>query len=313
MINQQLKQHTGISLVEILLSLAIFSIGIVGLYLSIQAMNKNLQLSAQRDLEAAYANQLINEVNPHLLTVRLDEGSGGFDLTDNNNKGTIALPDGRTVYYLREVKKASNTAGDVLMINIYFYHKANDAEASPYRHFKRELTLANHGFQMTSSSTTITKDSNGNIWTGMPRTQAQVVGDATDSIAGMDIATTGALQNPSADAECGEYHLGNATSDALIYLIPATQGHKYKVELQLCEPNDAAVATDRVMELTLSGVLVDEIDIVEEAGGPNIFITKSYDAEPGQFLGVYFLHIRLDRKSGTTDNSPVLSRIRVIR
>ena len=304
-----MKKHskqTGISLVEILLSLAIFSLGIVGLYLSIQAMNKNLQLSAQRDLEAAYANILIGEVDPYYV-----KGQANYDLTDNNNKGTVSLPDGRTVYYLREVR-AEATSADVMEINVYFYHQSNAAANAPYRHFKRDIALnrANHQMRITTGPTS-TKSTDGTIWSHFSRLQNYSL-TADDYQIGLDNATTGATQ-AGTDAECSQQHIANATSERIIYIIPATAGHEYKLELGLCEPTDAATIGSRIMEVLINDTLTDEVDIVDEVGSANTFLNKTYSATPTTLSGVSVIKLELRRKSGSPATLPLISQFSVIR
>ena len=279
-----MKKHskqTGISLVEILLSLAIFSLGIVGLYLSIQAMNKNLQLSAQRDLEAAYANQLINEVNPTRVDVET------FYDTTGTTKQSISLPDGRTVWYLRQVTSQAAT-GDIKEVNIYFFHKQSDASTAPYRHFKRDILLQRICYNMTWSGMVSPpqyqtyRDSAGQVWTLLDNWPYY---SATSSArrAGVvfaDVASDPDVINYSSPAQDAvgvidqyAWQTVHSVDDGsgngvLSYRFPASIGQGYKVDLGLREYEGGAFVSSDIVNIDINGTVVDTaLDIFTEAGG----------------------------------------------
>ena len=333
-----MRAIAGVSLVEILISLAVFSVGIVGLYMSMQDVNKNLRVSMQRDLESTYANMLIGQVNPYEAKVETV-----FDLTDNNNKGTISLPNGRTIYYLRDVRSTS-TAADVKIISVYFYHNAADAVGSYYRQFKRQIALPVVFYDLTydavgagGSTVGFCKDPSGE-WTRLGNTIPVYSLTANGYTAGLDTATMGGtaltsyqangtnggdvtgipVEIDSGDIYCDKYdgwrsaHTSNTTR--LIYVFPASQNVSYTVSWGL-EEADANVpgSGSRIMDVKLNTVTVDSAVNVYALAGNNKYtaITRSYTVQPVLTGGVYTITVEFTKNGG--NYNPRVSWISIAR
>ena len=280
--NHYLKPNRsyGVSLVEILISLAVFSLGVVGLYYSVQNMHKSLQTSMQRDIEASYANGIINKVNPYRVDIEAAYNTSGTTMQ------SITLPNGRTVWYLLKVDshpvnatEASHTnangqldlqTADIKNIHVYFYH--NQGDTTPYRQFERDVVLPVQSFNMDSSTlaTDTCRDQGGTIWTTLPQNVTYNLAYGSRE-AGLDTSATGmngtattykqttgqnggivngVIEDPhgtfGTSGNCDLYeawragHTGN-TATNLVYVFPVSANQNYSVTLGFNETDNTNV------------------------------------------------------------------------
>ncbi|MBX2860236.1 MAG: malectin [Vampirovibrio sp.] len=325
---QKALQPSGISLVEILVSIVLFSLAVIGLYLAMGGMFDAIQTGMRRDIEAAYANMLISEVNP---TDNLVET--GYDVT---TKTVYNLPDGDTVYYTRIVDScpvaatcAADTDSDVKNVNVYFYRASTST--SPYRKYRREVAPLFFGFNL-GEDTTYYKDNTGNVW-------SPITDDGThqfsttegsrrsgwETVTPTEWSTGSAISNvPTFDrnddgdtvdaGEQDEAHFQTGhTGASLTYTFLATVDQTYTVILGAAEADGGVAATERAMTVTINGTEVGTMDTVAEAGGTLTALTKTFAAigvDNGSGVGV--LTVALTAAGGATEN-PRLSFIGIAR
>ncbi len=285
----------GISLVEVLLSITIFSIAIIGLYSSMQSMNNALIIAMQRDVEATYANMLMSEVFPKHPTVETS-----FDKT---TKQTLNLPDGQKIYWTRIVD-ADPLAADVKRINVYLYR--NSTDTTPYRQFKREIPLEKRNYHCNYNYDPYYKDTTGEVWVRLRSDQyaSTTQGSFRDGVdfgvlgtwihTGEVGTTDNVLDAPIWTKGC---HYNNLTSNPP-YRIPwkflATEDTTYTITIGLVDPwNGTSVPTD----ILINGSVVDSFDLTEEAGGINLPLVKSYTAQSVVESGVAVLRMEVQHNS----------------
>jgi len=317
----RMRHRLGVSVIEILISLGVFSLAIAGLYIAFQTVSRGTVAGVRNDVEAAIANSLMAQVNVYDLQIeQVDDGAcSDYCGYDKTTKQTYSMPDGDTIYWTRDVR-SSATTGDIKVINVYFYKKTTDS--TPYRTFKREVNLTRQSFMLSSYSLAGTpsrtyRDANGQIWT--------VISDSGTCC--NYSYTTNAFKAGIADSESGAgtyqsaitaatdpipfryYHYQSAGSGPLSFKIPVSQGATYKVSLGFAEPAAGTTATQRKMDITINGSTIGTVDPMTDAGAVQKAVVKSYaNTSPALDNGIYIISIRISKNASATLN-PVISNI----
>lgn len=304
-LSSPLKQtaHRGLSLVEILISFGIFSAGIAGLLLASQGMFEGLRVSMARDVESAYANAILSEINPYDPSIE-----SAYDITTKTVK---EMPHGEKFFYTRSINSDTATP-DVKNINLYLFRSGT--ATIPYRQFKREVSLPFVGFNLGNTSAYF-KDSMGRVW------QPLASGFYASS-------TAGSLQNGhrsdqvsypvsnSVNNGCGfagDKVLFNSTQAAedLYYRFFVTLGRHYILKIGTVESNPMWSSSGREYDLFINDQNLESFNVVQETGGICKPMVKTYVVSPfdvGSGIGAIDIRIQdLD------DNSVQLAFISIER
>jgi hypothetical protein len=286
--------YRGLSLVEILISFGIFSAGIAGLLLASQGMFEGLRVSMARDVESAYANAILSEINPYDPSIETT-----YDITTKTVK---TMPHGEKFFYTRSINSDTATP-DVKNINLYLFRSTT--ATIPYRQFRREVSLPFVGFNLGNTSTYY-KDSMGRVW------QPMATNFYASSTAGsLQNGINGALvMNNYSSSTCGftndrlifdSSQEANNGTNTLSYRFFVTLGRHYIVRLGLAERETGVTSGQRSMDVDINGNVVDTLDAVGESSAVCKPVSKSYVASPkdlGSGLGA--IDITLTQHSGAT-------------
>ncbi|MGE0201025.1 MAG: hypothetical protein AB7P76_08660 [Candidatus Melainabacteria bacterium] len=316
----QSGRQTGVSIVEVLLALTLFSTAVVGLYMASQSTSLSVGNTLKRDVEASYAELLLTEINVDDLDL---ETSATVNKT---TKTSLTLSNGQVVYYTRTITSAAATP-DLKEINVYFFR--NSTDTTPYRKFRREKRQnLNYNLQASTDSLTYYRDASGVGWVKMADTDNANLATGSYS-GGLDNATMGAAPanwdittveaatitgaNDSGSNEGYIWRHGHegkvGTGNQLIYKIPASQDQNYLLELGFIEEDATATAGVREMTVLINGVAQTNVDPYVEAGGLFKALVKKYSVSPAADTGgVYTVTIKLG-KVGT--KQPRLAWIRL--
>lgn len=315
------RSRLGVTVIEILISLGIFSLAIAGLYIAFQTVSRGTVAGVRNDVEAAVANSLMAQVNVYDLQIeQVDNGAcSDYCGYDKTTKQTYSMPDGDTIYWTRDVR-SSATTGDIKVINVYFWKKTTDTV--PYRTFKREINLTRQAFMLSSYTLAGTpsrtyRDANGQVWT--------VIGDSATCCnysytsnaykAGIANSESGAGIYQSAITAATDpipfryYHYQSAGSGPLSYYIPVSQAATYKISLGFAEPGAGTTATQRKMDIAINGSTQGTVDPMVDAGATQKAVVKSYaNISPMSDNGIYVIAVRVTKNASATLN-PVISNI----
>ncbi|MEB3287623.1 MAG: malectin domain-containing carbohydrate-binding protein [Vampirovibrionales bacterium] len=313
------KARVGVSLPEILISIALFSVAVVGIYLSTSNAQRVIIKGMQADVEAAIANMKIAEVNPYDVDV---DTAYDAPATYTTGKQSYALPNGQVIYWTRAVTSA-NASGDVKQVNVYLYKKSTDS--TPYRKFRKDIVLDKQSFILADPTVNATvpaylKDVTGAVWTRMNRSNDATIASGDTHRAGPDPAINNPILRSDLTPATGTpnvlfwtYGLSppDATPNNMIFYIPATQGQTYTIKLGYCECNAAGVGT-RVMRVLINNTVVETGLDVRAVAGLNKAMVRQYKAQSMNLgSGVYGLKIDLDRNGST--NKPLLMNMQIER
>lgn len=313
----------GISIVEIMVAMAIFSTAMIGLYFAMNNLSISVGTAMKRDIESAYANMLLSQINPYDLQVESAYDKDSTEASCGGGRCSVTLPNGDQFWYTIQVDSAT-TAADIKRVNLYLYR--NGTTTTPYRQFRREFPMAvqAYAFGSTSnSSKSYYKDSTGQVWT-LINTTHPVFSATTGAVrAGRDSAytntssdfqaiTTATVPTPSLDPilwqNAYESHGGTNT---LGFIFPASANHTYTIVLGFNEIEGAA-ATTRVFDIYINDEKVaSSFDINAQAGGAHKTISQYYTAVPITHSGIPVNKVRLVKVSGA--NGPIISNIKIIR
>jgi hypothetical protein len=299
------KRHVvkGLSLVEILISFGIFSAGIAGLLLASQGMFEGLRVSMARDVESAYANAILSEINPYDPSIETT-----YDITTKTVK---TMPHGEKFFYTRSINSDTATP-DVKNINLYLFRSTT--ATVPYRQFRREVALPFVGYNLGNTSTYF-KDSMGRVW--QPLANGFYASSTAGSIQNghrLDQSTYPVTH--STNNGCGftgERSLFNSTQEAedLYYRFYVTLGRHYIVRIGTTESNLAFASSGRVFQLYINDESIESFNVVQETGGTCKPMVKSYVVSPvdvGSGLGA--IDVRLQDED---DNYAQLAFISIER
>lgn len=290
-------KQDGFSLIEILMSLSLFSVAMIGLYFAFTSVSTQTAKGLKGDIEAAYAKLLIGQVNIYDIDVET-----AYDVT---SKTATTLPDGTTAYYTRDVRSEAETP-DIKKVSVYFYK--NSTDTTPYRNFTKEFAPNTwyYDFGHTTHLSTIWVDSLGNKYTHIDQNDLYTTATAGSYKFGMDNtlnggtvtsewqdgSTNGGIVNGSVDnyaytntnlnaQQWRRAARGSAgSSNDLYFRLPASMDYSYKVTLGFNEAWSAVTAAgDRSMTWAINGTTVETIDVFNEVGKYTT-LTKTYTATP---------------------------------
>lgn len=288
----------GISLVEILLALGLFSISMVGLFMASSGMFESIRTAMKLDIEAAYANMLIARINPSNPLVE-----SAYDVT---TKTAQSLPDNDSFYYTQLVDSDS-ASPDIKRINLFLYR--GSGTSTPYRQFKREIAPYFTGFDL-GESTSYLKDKLGWVWAPMAvdangdfsgvagsrrngRTETAIDVDGSGTCPSVTGTTNASLFQTMSES--------NNIADRLGYSFMATLGRNYLLKVGVNELDTNIAVGERRMKVLVNGVQVGTIDARNETGGTCSALMKTFTVAPvndGSGLGV--ITVEFEKDSGAT-------------
>lgn len=321
-----LKPHArGVTLVEILASITLFSLAVVAIYIGTQMANQAIGESMKTDIEAAIANIKMAEVNPYKIDVEsfYDKTAVATSpITIPNNGGTT--PGWKKIYWTRIVDSCprpdcpTTHTSDIKRITVYLYK--NSTDTVPYRKFKKEVDLRRQNFLLTNPSERPApsyRDSNGQIWITVSSggdfrstTGGSVQGIRTNNAEALSCyqaAITGASDIfPFQSSHCA---INNAPGANYYYIVPVSQNATYKVTLGFATPGTTGTT---IQDIIINGVTKETLNVTAAAGGYRTALTRTYPAITPMANGsIYTVEINVDRNGGTTD--PLLNFISVER
>lgn len=331
------SKAAGVSLVEILVCIALFSTAIVAIYMGTTDSERAVAKGMKADVEAAIANMKIAEVNPFDPDV-----DTAFDApaTYTTGKQSYTLPNGQIIYWTRAVT-SNNASGDVKQVNVYLYR--NSSDSTPYRKFRKDMVLERQSYMLADSSSIpkFYKDPTGTVWARLANSTNSIIssgsshrpgpdsaGNNTYSPVAVDTATATNLPTYDGATAIDQMWTYGHTSHAsypghLVYTFPATQNQTYTVKLGLCEcgsavpPTGAGTAAangQRNIKIYINGTLAETsaVDVYALTGGTNKAIVKQYHAT-AMDLGssVYGIKVDLDQNSSTL--KPLLMNVQIER
>jgi prepilin-type N-terminal cleavage/methylation domain-containing protein len=280
----------GLSLVEILIALAVFGVAMSGLLLAMQSVNNAIAVSMDRNVENAYTDMLVSQINPFDPQVE-----SSYDVT---TKTAYTLPRNGTVYYTRYVDSA-DTQGDVKRVNVYVF-RSNSASATAYRRIRREISPDFVGYNL-GETTAYRRDALGQVWAPLTITYASTSGSrqngSTQTTSNYSTAST--ITGTPDQALFQKGHEANNGGNALGYTFLATQGQTYLVTLGFAEVAGGVTAGQRKMTITVNGSTAGTADPVSEAGA-NVALVKQYTASPTLSGSVYVITVGLTQFAGAT-------------
>ncbi|HEY9745218.1 MAG TPA: malectin domain-containing carbohydrate-binding protein [Oculatellaceae cyanobacterium] len=316
----------GVSIIEVLVSLGIFSLAVAGMFFAMNSITQGVAVTMRRDVESAFANMLLAQINPHDQYVETAYDKDSSEASCGNSRCYVDIPNssGQTssdrVYYTIQVNSDWNVANtpsepataDVKNISLYLYRNATTN--TPYRQFKREIAPDIMAWKMGGPA--YYRDVTGLLWTRIATCATATCQYSTTggSIrAGIDAAaTTGGAPsvvttatdptNAAVDPTLWKsaWEPGGAGT-SFGFAFPATQNRRYVVEIGLNE-FDATVtaAGQRVFNVYINGALTDTVDIYSLAGGNNKVYTKSYTVVPlNDASGVPLIKVGFQQNGGT--------------
>ncbi len=287
-------------MVEIFVAMSIFTVAIGGLFMATNASKQNLAKSMKIDIEAQYAQLLMNEVN--VLDRDVETAY------DETAKQPLSLPNGNTVYYTRLVDSASTTA-DVKNISVYFFK--GSADTTPYRKFNQEVVMneqnfhvcyTNAGASTVNCKSTPYTDSSGKKWIYHNTCCQNFVSTAGSYRAGLAAGAMSAANTAAYTPYPGAIDdylwlyggVANTSTDDILFKVPASQDVTYSVSLGMMELDGSPNTGCRVMDIYVNNVQVeDDFDIVAETGGNGIPITRTYSTTPILDSGLYLNKIEM--------------------
>lgn len=325
------QRKRGISLVEILIALAIFSTAIVGLFMTLTGLNKTVATSMRRDVEAAYANMVLAQINPYNANIET-----AYDKTSTGCSGarcSQSLPYGDTFYYTILVDSNANTAtaapatADMKRVNMYLFRDATTS--TPYRQFRREIAMSTQAYKLGSAANSASyfKDTSGQVWTLLDTSAAPTFSSTSGGVkpgfgsgnsstySSVSTATTPTGAVTADIALWQTAHKATGTPTALEYIFPATEDGTYLVELGFNEIEGVA-SGGRVFDILINDQTVQSsFDINQKAGGTDkavymYYVAQATTASTGGGLTIPVIKIKLNRVSGS---NPIISWIKLTR
>lgn len=265
---------------ETLFAITIFAVAMVGMYYAMVSMTNVLSTTMDRNVETAYANMKLSEVNPFDPAVE-----SNYDVT---SKTVMTLANGRMIYYTRLVDSATTTP-DVKNINLYLYHTST--ETSAYRQFKREIAPYQIGFNL-GETTAYYRDGLGRVWAPFAIAFSSTSGSRQNgwyTYAYTNYSTASAIAGTLDDTLYQKGNEANNVSNTLGYKFLGNTGREYILTLGFAETGGATTG-QRAMTLSINGVSQGSIDAYVLAGNTaNKAVVKRYRVTPadaGGGLGV---------------------------
>jgi prepilin-type N-terminal cleavage/methylation domain-containing protein len=288
----------GFSMAEIIIAISVFGVAVAGLFFALQTVERTIVKAIDRDIEAAYVNMKVAEVNPSRPDME-----AYYDLP---TKTALNLPNNRTVYYSRLVSSSATTP-DLKNVDIYLYRKSSST--TPYRQFRREIAPYAIGYNL-GEATSYLKDSQGRVWApGNGNVDTTVSGNDTDRADGIcagawttaNYSTATAIGNTPDQAIFQKGHTASNASNGLCYDIYASQNRSYILRLGFAEIDNAVTSGQRKMKILVNGTQVDSVDPVVDAGGTFKALVKTYTVTPGVTLnGANALEVKILQDTGAT-------------
>lgn len=323
-----LSARSGVSIIEVLIALIIFSVAVVGLFTVMNGINAGIATSMRRDIETTYANMLLAQINPYdqLVETAYDKSSTAC----SGSRCSIVVPStnetgaasNEKFFYTILVDSDSNVSSDpatadVKRINMYLYRDATTT--TPYRQFRREIAPDIMGWKLGGAKTYY-RDATGVAWTriGVATNYNTTAGSVTG---GIDVAAT-----PSGLSFVGGSNPTNLSIDQYLwsssaepgasgtqfgFAFPATKGRTYYIEIGVNESDNTVVAGSRVFDVYVNDQKVDTIDTFNLSGGLYKALTRSYSAQPTVISNTPMIKIRFQQNGGT--KKPRVSWIRIRR
>lgn len=316
---QKPSKARGISLVEVLVCIALFSTAIVAIYIGTADSERVVAKGMKADVEAAIANMKIAEVNPFDPDV-----DTAYDAPSSYTTGkqSYTLPSGQIIYWTRAVTSA-DTSGDVKQVNVYLYRNASDV--IPYRKFRKDIVLERQSYMLadTSSIAKFYKDPTGTVWARLANNTNSTVSSGDTHRPGPDSAGNNTYSPVAVDVtdatnvpftEMWKYGQTSHASypSHLVYTFPATLNQSYTIKLGLCECNGGTTG-QRNIRIYINGTLAEASAVDAYAlAGANKAIVKQYHATAMNLgSGVYGLKVDLDQNSSTL--KPLLLNVQIER
>ncbi len=138
------------------------------------------------------------------------------------------------------------------------------------------------------------RDPEGTLWADFP----SVGGPSNDVGISIEPATAGVFRIHSARLHGDElkWVAASGLSGVESISVPVKREGTYRIRLLFAEPNEDASPGDRVMKVSVQGEMVMEnLDVVAEAGGPLRVLAREFDAEPSDGRIVIGLAARASR------------------
>ncbi len=291
----------GFALVDVLAALAIFATASVGLYFAMSSMNDTMAIAMQRDIEATYANMGAAEVNPFDPAIET-----AYDV---GVKTPLTLPNSAVIYYTRSVDSSQLTS-DIKNVNLLFY-RGNANGATPYRQIRREVQADFFGFCGKGIASGYYKDVQDRFWAGLDLsgdwvTTAGALRNGTNPAANnwTAINTGSTISNTTDSTLYQNGFQGNTLANNIDLGFFVNYSRSYRVIIGFAEIQ-GALATQRKMNITINGNLVDTVDPVTDAGGALKALEKSYTVVPttttrSDGLQAGFIEVVVSAASGAT-------------
>jgi Tfp pilus assembly protein PilV len=291
MIDYQDYRKNGVSLIEVILAFALFSV----LSLSM------LQLISQvaRNSKGTY----IQSTRSLLLNRQMDEMStnrGNFTSLFNDASMNTSLSDsGQVIPYMRKID-ATNSNTFKRVSYFYLYNQTTDPVTSAW--YKAPLTQTTDEFRIRIGNTSNLIDSSGKDWTGDSNAY-----DATNKVPGYVTGSSGTAGNNVVDIvntsgnDDGlfQYYREGTGSTQINYNFDVPNG-RYTVMLYFSELSASVTGSApnrRLMDIYLEGILYNfnPYSPYEITGGSNRGNVQSYDV--GVSDGVLNVSIRRNSNS----------------
>lgn len=262
----------GFGLVDVLVALSVFAVGFSGLVISSQAMQRTLSKGMTRNIETAYLQMLMAEVNPYRITVET-----AYDVT---TKTAYNLPSGQQAFYTRSVSSDATTA-DIKQLNLFLYR--NSTDTTPYRRLRKDMRPATLRYDL--GATTQWRDGQGNLWEPWPAntpTYSLTAGSRRSGVTttGMANATYTLAQTlPNATP----YTTGHSQSGSLAYTFLASSGANYQLALSFVDTRGATHS----YTVAANGTTLETFDLASDTGSTlGRVVTKTYSVTPSLESGV---------------------------
>jgi prepilin-type N-terminal cleavage/methylation domain-containing protein len=323
-----MKRNSGFTLIEILASLTLFSLAMVGLYFSMNGVKQAMATSLKRDVETVYADMLIAGVNPYDINVET-----AYDITTKTNVcthlGLTPCPAEITGAFFTRLVDSDPQTADVRRVNVYFYRKQSDT--TPYRYHRKNLSLPVMAYNLAASGTTVPTctDNSGQKWINLRSGGVDRKNTTSGSVkAGNEWAFIG---DPVADFQADGVNSGNVNgsidnslmtgdcrkhfawrnvhqANTLVYMLPASKDQVYRITLGFNEFKPSQVSTScpgasaRCMDIYIHGKLMGSVDPYAEAGYYTA-LTKTYTATPVMDAsGIYRFWVNIGQTGGQSSS-----------
>ncbi|HEY9685351.1 MAG TPA: malectin domain-containing carbohydrate-binding protein [Coleofasciculaceae cyanobacterium] len=161
--NRQKKTipHSGLSLLEVLISLTVLSLAIIPIMLNLSSSSQNSVGAYVNSSRSMLAKSILNEMDPEYPNFGLDTGSNGYNFTAMDT--ATYTESGRILPYYRRVA-TDNTLSSAMKRRVYIslYRNTTDALSAPYYQATEDVGV-NELFIDVGASSART-DEMGRLW-----------------------------------------------------------------------------------------------------------------------------------------------------